>query len=516
MKIYHTGNYMHNLLKVFIVVGLLGLPSFQAAAAEQDNSKKEEPAKVPEAQSSVTKHSGKFNGVTVKYTVTAGDTHLKNDKGEAVASIYSIAYTRDGVNDPASRPVTFLFNGGPGSASLWLHMGVFGPKRVDVPSDATNAGAAPYDVVANPLSLLDVTDLVFIDPVGTGYSRVIGKGEGKDFWGLNEDAKSVARFIQIYVTNNKRWNSPKYVGGESYGTTRTAALVKELQQGYNSMALNGLILISSILDFQTTDSGSANDDPYISFLPTFAATAWYHGKVDKTGRTLESFVEEARNFAANEYSVALLKGSRMSAAERQDVTKKLSLYTGLSETYLKHARLRVNEFRFMKELLRDQGKVVGRLDGRFTGTEEDDAGETFEADPSGYGISAAYTAAVNDYFARTLKVEREDRYEVLSHKPGSKWNWKQGKSWTGGYPALGHYVARGMRQNKDLRVYVANGYYDMATPFFGTEYTMAQYGIDPKRVTMDYFEAGHMMYIHHPSLEKLAKNVRQFILDGSK
>ena len=505
---------MKHTLKIFMIIGIFALSLGQSFAAEE--KKKEPEAKIPEIQKSVTQHTGKFNGQTVKYTVTAADTHLKNDKGEAVASIFSIAYTKDGVKDASKRPVTFMFNGGPGSASLWLHMGVFGPKRIDVPSDAQNAGAAPYSVTDNPLSLLDVTDLVFIDPVGTGYSRVIGKGKGKDFWGLNEDAKSVAKFIQIYVTKNKRWNSPKYVGGESYGTTRTAALVKELQQGYNSMALNGLILVSSILDFQTTDGASANDDPYVSFLPTFAAVAWYHGKVDKQGRTLESFVEEARKFAINDYSVALLKGNRMTDAERAAITEKLSLYTGLSQQYLRHARLRVNEFRFMKELLRDQGKVVGRLDGRYTGTEEDDAGESFEADPSGYGISAAYTAAINDYFARDLNVVRDERYEVLSFKPGQNWNWKQGKSWTGGYPALGNYVARGMRQNKDLRVYVANGYFDMATPFFGTEYTMAQYGMDPKRITMDYFEAGHMMYLHHPSFEKLAKDVRQFILDGRK
>ncbi|WP_339865265.1 S10 family peptidase [Paremcibacter congregatus] len=505
---------MHKIIKICLMASVFAWSAGIAHSAEE--TKKEDAAKVPEIQTSVTKHTGKFNGVTLKYTVSAGDTHLKNDKGEAVASIFSTAYTKDGVKNPAARPITFMFNGGPGSASLWLHMGVFGPKRIDVPSDAVNAGAAPYSLIDNPLSLLDVTDVVFIDPVGTGYSKVVGTGEGKDFWGLNEDAKSVAKFIQMYVTKNKRWNSPKYVGGESYGTTRTAALVKELQQGYNSMALNGLIMISSILDFQTTDGGSANDDPYVSFLPTFAATAWYHGKVDKTGTTLEAFVDEARNFAINEYSVALLKGNRMTDAERENILTKLSRYTGLSKGYLKQARLRVNEFRFMKELLRDEGKVVGRLDSRFTGTEEDDAGETFEADPSGYGISAAYTAAVNDYFGRTLNIEREERYEVLSGKPGKKWNWKQGQSWTGGYPALGHYVARGMRQNKDLRMYVANGYYDMATPFFGTEYTMAQYGLDQNRITMDYFEAGHMMYLHHPSLEKLAKNVRQFILDGAK
>lgn len=505
---------MKYLLKTFILVGMMTFPALQVSVAA--DAKKDASPKVPEVQVSVTQHTGKFNGQTVKYTVTAGDTHLKNDKGEVVANIFSIAYTKDGVKDATKRPITFMFNGGPGSASLWLHMGVFGPKRIDLPSDATNGGAAPYNVIDNPLSLLDATDIVFIDPVGTGYSRVIGNGNGKDFWGLNEDARSVAKFIRMYVTKNKRWNSPKYVGGESYGTTRTAALVKELQEGFNNMALNGIILVSSILDFQTTDGGGANNDPYVTFLPTFAAIAWYHGKVDKEGKTLESFIEEARNFAINEYSIGLLKGDRMSEAERANLLEKLSLYTGLSKTYLKNARLKVGMSRFAKELLRDQGKIVGRLDGRYTGTEADDAGEGMGADPSGYGISAAYTAAINDFFARTLGMDREERYEVISGKPGGNWNWKQGRQWSGGYPAFGSYVAKGMRQNKDLRVYVANGYFDMATPFFGTEFTMAQYGMDQSRITMDYFEAGHMMYIHHPSFEKLAKNIRQFILDGAR
>jgi len=499
-----------------IILGILLVFPGQIGMAKEAEAAKKQAAKIPKAESFVSQHSGKFNGTMVKYTVSAGDTHLKNDKGEAVANIFSVAYTKDGVKDSASRPLTFFFNGGPGSASLWLHMGVFGPKRVDVPSDAINAGAAPYSVIDNPLSLLDVTDLVFIDPVGTGFSKVIGKGDTKDFWGINEDARSVADFIRRYVSEHKRWNSPKYVGGESYGTTRTAALVKELQEGYNSMALNGVILVSSILDFQTTRFASGNHMPYVIYLPTYAATAWYHGKVDKTGTSLEAFLDEARDFATGEYAAALFKGNRITAEEEGRVLEKLHRFSGLSKKYLKQTRLKINNMRFMKELLRDEGKVVGRLDSRFVGVEEDDAGERFEADPSGYGISAAYTAAVNDYLTRDLKVKREDRYEVLSFKPGRKWNWKTERTRSGSFPALGRYVSKGQRQNKDLRVYVANGYYDMATPFFGTEWSMAQHGMDSNRVTMTYYEAGHMMYLHHPSLDKIAKTVRQFILDGNK
>jgi carboxypeptidase C (cathepsin A) len=492
---------------------LISLSLLTSSVAIGKEKSKPSVQKIPKIETYVTHHTGKFNGQTVKYTVTAEDTHFKNAAGDPVSSIFTIAYTKDGVKNKSQRPVTFLFNGGPGSASLWLHMGVFGPKRIDVPSDAINAGAAPYRLINNPLSLLDVTDIVFIDPVGTGYSKVIGKGKGKDFWGVSEDAKSVGNFIREYVTKNNRWNSPKYIGGESYGTTRTAALVRELQSGYNAMALNGLILISSILDFQTVDKGMSNDSSYLFFLPTYAATAWYHGKVEKKG-TIEDFLAEVREFALNEYSVALIKGNKLPKAEEEKIITKLSNYTGLSKNYLKNARMRVSEFRFMKELLRDEGKSVGRLDSRFTGLEADDAGETFEADPSGYGISSAYTAAINQYMRKDLKVRKDYRYEVLSGKPGRKWNWKLGRR--GGYTTVGPFIAKGMRQNKDLRVYVANGYYDMATPFFATEHTLSRYGIDPTRVTMTYYESGHMMYIHHPSLNKLAKTVRQFILDGQK
>ncbi|WP_321394279.1 S10 family peptidase [Emcibacter sp.] len=510
---------MKAFLKIMLAAAMVCLP-VNIVYGGEDAAKatvKEASGEIPEAKQFETSHSGTFNGSKVKYTATAGDTHLKNEKGEVTASIFSIAYTKDDVKDPASRPVTFFFNGGPGSASLWLHMGVFGPKRIDVPSDATNAGAAPYNVENNALSLLDVTDLVFIDPVGTGYSKAVGKGEGKEFWGINEDAKSVGDFIRQYVSENRRWNSPKYVGGESYGTTRTAALVKELQEGYNSMALNGIILVSSIVDFQTVDGHSAdNPEPNIFFLPTFAATAWYHGKVDKTGRTFDGFIEEARQFALNDYMLAIFKGNRLSETEQEAVLDKLSLYTGLEKSYLKKTRLWVNEFRFMRELLRDEGKVVGRLDSRYVGEEQDDAGETFTADPAGYGISAAYTAAINDYMARDLKVEKDERYQVLSGQPGRNWNWKTSDGWTGGYPTLGPVIAKGLRQNSDLRVYVANGYYDMATPFFATEQTFSQYGMDTSRVTMTYYDAGHMMYVHKPSLEKLAGTVRQFIQDGGK
>lgn len=448
----------------------------------------------------------------MSYTVTAGETHLKNDKGEERASIFTVAYTKDDEANPAARPITFVFNGGPGSASLWLHMGVFGPKRVVVPSDGLDAGAAPYAIDDNPFSILDVTDLVFIDPVGTGYSQPLGEAEGKEFWGLREDAQSIAEFIRIYLTTHGRWNSPKYVAGESYGTTRAAQLVNELQSTFTGVALNGVILISAILDFHTAEFAMGNSLPYVSFLPTYAATAWYHDAVEDKPASVAEFVDEAREFALNEYSVALLKGSRLSDSEREAVVAKLARFTGLSETYVRQTNLQIGAFRFMKQLPRDRGLTVGRFDSRYTGEDLDDAGEYYDNDASAYGIDAAYVAAINDYLTRELEVDFERRYKILDGEPARNWNWSMRRGGWPSYVNVAPHIGRGMRENKDLRAFVANGHYDLATPFFATENSVAANGIDPERVVMTYYEAGHMMYTHEPSLEQLANDVRNFIV----
>jgi carboxypeptidase C (cathepsin A) len=457
--------------------------------------------------------SGTFNGQRVDYTVTAGETFLKNDKGEDNASIFTIAYTKKDVGDPRTRPVTFVFNGGPGSSSLWLHMGVFGPKQVQVPSDATSAGAPPYTVSDNPLSILDVTDLVFIDPVGTGYSKALGTAKDENFFGLREDTQSIANFIQVWITKNGRWNSPRYLAGESYGTMRAAQIVSELQGGYTGVFLNGVILLSSVLDFHAINFERGNDLPYITFLPSYAAAAWYHGKVEPKPESLPAFLAEARAFAQNEYSVALLKGAGLSDPARDDIVKKLARYTGLSETYIRRADLRISAFRFMKELLRDKGVSMGRYDARYTGEDYDNAGETFDADPSAYGVSGAYVATVNDYLTRVLKVDMDRRYKILDGEPSGKWKWADPGSQT----TLNNFapnLGRAMRENKDFRILMASGYYDLATPFFASEIAVAGNGISPERVTLAYYEAGHMMYTHRPSLEKLATDVRAFIKAG--
>ncbi|WP_414828997.1 S10 family peptidase [Alteromonas sp. H39] len=494
-----------------VAILLLGSIMLPASAVADD-----EKATSPDAEAvmKVTQHKARINGETVKYSVHAGDTHLKDKDGKPSASIFSIAYIREDVDNRSTRPLMFVFNGGPGSSSVWMHMGLFGPKRVVLPSDAEQVGAPPFPLETNPDSLLDMADLVFIDPVGTGYSTPLGESEGKDFWGVQEDASILSEFIRVYITKNKRWNSPKYLAGESYGTTRAAAMVKTLQEGWGSIDLNGVLLISSILDFQTGDFTDGNDLPYITFLPTFAATAWYHNALpDKSAfESLESFLEQVRNFALTDYATVLLKGGLASQQEEQNVIDQLHQFTGLSKTYLKQADMRINEFLFMKKLLRDRGQVVGRLDSRYLGEDAVKVTSRFEADPSSYAIDGAYTAALQHYMATELDTLREEKYNVLSGEVFSNWNWLVGNSpRSQGFLAMTPNLSRAMRQNKDFRIFIANGYYDMATPFFATEYSMQHHGIDTDRVSMHYYEAGHMMYIHEPSLNKLVKDIRDFM-----
>ncbi|MBL4618871.1 MAG: hypothetical protein JKX88_02075 [Marinicaulis sp.] len=455
------------------------------------------------------------NGKSISYKVIAAETFLKNEKGEPAASIFSTSYIADGFPDPRTRPVAFIFNGGPGSASLWLHMGVFGPKRVRLPSGPDDDGAAPFDLIENPESLIAVADMVFIDPVGTGWSRVLGDAKTDDYWGVKEDAASVREFIRRWLVEHKRWNSPKYLIGESYGTTRSGALLEALESGWTDIAINGIVLISTVLNFGFDATDAGNDVGYIGLMPSFAASAWYHGKVDRDawGGDIERFLNDARVFATDEYMPALLKGQLMAPADRDVVAAKLASFIGLSQTYVTRSHLRIPLRRFMRELLRDEGLAIGRLDARYTGVEVDGVGENPEYDPSAYGIDAAYTAGILDYFSRDLGIDITEPYTTLGGV--REWNWDAGNA--GGrnsYVNVAPMVERAMRQNKDLRVLAANGYYDLATPFFGTEMTFAQPGFDRSRLTLTYYEAGHMMYIHEPSLEALAQDVRSFIEGG--
>jgi carboxypeptidase C (cathepsin A) len=486
-----------------------------AAAQDAPGSDSEKaPAPIPEARSFVTSHSGKFGGQTVRYTATAAETYLEDDEGKPKASIFSMAYVKDDVEDPAARPVTFLWNGGPGSSSVWLHMGAFGPRRVVVPSEAEDDGAPPFRMEDNALTILDVTDLVFVDPVGTGYSRPLGTHEGKEFWGVTEDARSIAEFIRAWITTNKRWASPKYIGGESYGTTRSAAVIHELEGGFDDVSVNGLILISTVMDFYTSSFQTGNELGYITFLPTMAATAWYHGKIEPKPSDLEAFLAEAREFAITDYATALLRGNTLPEAERVRIRERLSYFTGIREEYFDLSDLRITERRFFKELLRDRGLTVGRLDGRYTGHDLDDAGENVEADPSFYGIDGAYTAAVNHYLSGELGVEMDRQYKIFG-RVFRDWNFEIE---TNGFRLfnlnVAPYIGTAMRQNAELRVFNAAGYYDFATPFFDAEMSFMRNGVVPERITYAYYESGHMMYVHRPSLEKLMDDVRAFIRAG--
>jgi carboxypeptidase C (cathepsin A) len=392
---------------------------------------------------------------------------------------------------------------------VWLHLGAFGPRRVQM-GDVENLLPPPYGLVDNEQSLLDVTDLLFIDPVDTGYSRAVPGVAPREFHGLEEDVQSVGEFIRLWTSRNKRWASPKFLAGESYGTTRAAALSGFLQARYG-MYLNGIVLISSILNFQTADFNTGNDMPYILFLPTYTAIAWYHKKLpaDLQG-SLQNAIDGSRRFALGEYTQALMAGDDLPAAQRAETAKKLARLTGLSPEYIDHANLRIRINRFTKELLRNERQTVGRLDGRFTGNDLDAAGESTEYDPSYPAIQGPYTAMFNDYVRSELKFESDLAYEVLTGRV-RPWSYA---SFENRYVNVAETLRSAMTQNHFLKVFVGKGYYDLATPFFAAEYTFNHLGLEPtlrSHISTGYYEAGHMMYIHPPSFAKLKQDIAQFI-----
>lgn len=493
----------------FFIIGLL--LSTMALAQKETTESIVKP--IPKAKSFVTKHQGVFGGKTIDYTATAKETFLTDKNGDSIATFWSVAYTKTSMGDVTKRPVTFVFNGGPGSASMWLHMGFFGPKIVKVDSDAKNDdGAAPYTLKTNEHGLLDITDLVFIDPVGTGYSRLVGKGEGKDFYGLKEDVDSFAQFIRTWVTENERWFSPKYLAGESYGTTRAAALGNALEESGQNMALNGMVLISQALDYAGSTSEPHNITSFITYLPSMAATAWYHKKAG-VGKSLESFTQECRDFTYSAYIPALYKGSLLSANEKNSIAEKMAYFTGLDKSYILRSNLRILMGRFQKQLLMNEGLAIGRLDGRFMGEEGDQVAERPHlGDAASYQISAAYTASLNHYFASQLKVKMDRPY--ITSGGGSNWRWRtvpDSQYWEPMPVNTAPQLGETMRRNTAMKVLVACGYYDLITPFFDAEYTFARNGIVAERVEMKYYEGGHMMYTHEPDLIQLSKDIRDFM-----
>lgn len=479
----------------------------------ENDTKNEKQKSIPEEKTIETKHSIKLNGKNLNYTVRAGTIILKEEHEEEgekpKATIFYIAYTLDDVKDIPSRPITFSFNGGPGSSSVWLHLGLLGPKRVHLDDDG-NPLPPPYQLVDNEYSLLDKTDLVFIDPVSTGYSRAVPGEKAEQYHDVKKDIHSVSDFIYQYVSRNERWLSPKFIIGESYGTTRAAGLSNYIQDRYG-MYLNGLMLISSILNFGTARFDPGNDLPYLLFLPTYTATAWYHKKLgDKLQTDLQKTLENVKAFAEKDYLYALMKGDSLSDQERDQIAQKLSTFTGLSKEYVLKSDLRINIFRFCKELLREEGLTVGRLDSRYTGVDRDSAGEMFERDPSYSAILGPYAATLNHYVRQDLKFENELPYEILAPLY-QKWKFED---WENQYLNVAEDLRKAMATNPSLKVFVGNGYYDFATPYYATEYTFNHIGLPReyhKNISMSYYEAGHMMYVHLPSLKKQKNDLELFI-----
>ncbi|MFI5386933.1 MAG: S10 family peptidase [Fimbriimonadales bacterium] len=500
------------------------MPEEQKQEEKKDEKKKDEYPLDVEKEPVVTEHSIEIDGQKIEYTVTAGMLPIRNETGSEVeAGVFFVAYTKKQTEDARSdsgnpkskiqnpksgRPLMFSFNGGPGSSSVWLHLGAVGPKRVEMLEDG-GLPPAPYTLVDNRFTWFTETDLVFIDPVGTGYSRPKDKELGKKFWGLKGDIESVGEFIRLYLSRYDRWASPLFLVGESYGTTRASGLAGHLIE--RGIAFNGILLVSSILNFLTARWFKGNDLPNILFLPTYAATAWYHGKVDKKYRKdLQGMLREVEAFTMGPYSAALAKGDNLPAKERQTIIGRLAEFTGLSKRYIEQSNLRIEIMGFCKELLRDEGRTVGRLDSRFKGIDPRLTAERPEFDPSMTAIRPPYTAMFNDYVSRVLGYKTDVPYQILGGL-FETWDWGSAGD---GMPDVSESMRRAFARNPHMKLFVASGYFDLATPYFATKHTLAHMGLDAEvkgNITTAEFEAGHMMYIHAESLRKLKTDVTAFI-----
>ncbi len=443
-----------------------------------------------------------------RYTATTAMMPIRNEQsGETDGSIFYVAYTKDGA-DPATRPIAFIFNGGPGSATVWLHMGAFGPKVVKLNADGTNP-PPPYTYGDNPNTLLDQADLVFLDPVGTGYSRASTPANGPKFWGLEEDMRSVAEFIRIYLTRNERWLSPKFIAGESYGTTRAAHLSGYLTD--NGIALNGVVLLSAVLNFENSRPSRGNDIAYVGFFPSFAMTAYYHKRLaaDLQKLSVEDFAKSVEQFASGEYAAALMKGEAMSAAERKAIVAKIARYIGVGEQFVTDSDLRIDLGRFSTELLRDKRQQSGRLDSRLISYMQDPLAGRTSFDPSDASIRNSFTPVLNDYVRRELGYKNDNLYYILGGGIG-RWRYEEAT-----FPNVVPSLERAFAKNPDMHLFVAMGYYDMATPYWAVQYTLDHMTVEPKvrasRIHTDHFTAGHMMYIDAVSMKKLRDDLRKFI-----
>ncbi len=502
------------------MTGLLAFLLLTSPLAADDTLPSDAAAEESKSESSVTRHRIMIGGETFSYSATAGYLIVENAEEEPVARFGYTAYVRDGFESKSERPILFAFNGGPGSASIWLHMGVLGPRIVVTP-DAQFAPPPPYDVRDNEHSILDVTDLVMIDPVGTGYSRPLDETKGADFWGVDQDIDSVSRFIKEYVTQNSRWASPKILLGESYGGMRSGGVSLALLERHG-MALNGVVLVSPFMEMVTGFDGLGVDLPHVMFLPTLAATAWYHEALEDRPSDLPAFMEEVKAFAYDKFAPALLKGSRLGKAERSTVVANLARFTGVSEEYWDRANLRVTHGQFVKELLRDRKLTAGRIDSRYSGRSFNLLGETMSYDPQGAAVTAAFTSAFLDYYHNDLEFGRDLDYKV-SGQLWMHWDWKHKVPSSSffsvlPFPNTSIDLAHAMGKNPGMKLLVQQGYYDLATPHLATEYYIEHMDLLPEQrenITFEYYEAGHMMYLHPPSLVKFKQDLARFVREAT-
>jgi len=510
--------------RVFFASAILALTAVLQtvpAFAEEAESKTAAEAKtaVPEPQQSQTRHEVRIDGKALRYTATAGWLIMKNDKDEPIARFGYTAYTLDGVKNIAQRPVMFAYNGGPGSSSIWLHIGILGPRRVVV-NDNGYAPPPPAARVNNAYSVLDVTDIVMIDPVGTGFSKPLGEAKGEDFWGVDQDIKSVSEFIKRYVSENDRWASPKYLLGESYGGVRSAGVAHYVQSRFG-MNLNGVVLVSPFLSAGSGVDGAEIDLPHVLYLPTLAATAWYHNLIPNKPASLEAYMQEVERFAYQEYQPALLRGYVLPEAEKKAMAAKLGAYTGTSAEYWEQADLRVSHVQFLQELMRNRRIITGRIDSRFTGPAVNPLAESMDYDPFFPAIAPAFTAAFLDYLHTDLAFGKDEDYKVSAF--GVKWDWRHeppgGSGWMSPIPNTVPDLAMAMTMNPGLHVLVQQGWYDLATPHFAMKHDLDHLDITPEareRIRVEYYEAGHMMYLHEPSMQKYREDLAAFIRETDR
>ena len=478
----------------------------------------EAPLTLPDAEIATSRQQVEIDGKTIQLIAQAGTYKLRDEENKPLALFGYTSYIKEGAS--STRPIVFAFNGGPGSSSFWLHMGVLGPKRIAV-NDPEYTSAAPYQIVNNNYSILDIADLVMIDPVGTGLSVPLGAHTFDEFWGVDQDIRSISLFITQYLIEQGRMNSPKFLLGESYGTFRNAGIMDHmLNQG---IAMNGVIMVSAVFDLRTLIFPPDDDLPYLMHFPTYAASAWYHNQIPDKEPDLEMFIDEIRDFTEKSYAPALFKGDRISSEQKNTIADQLSQYTGLSKDYWLKSNLRVTGSEYFAEALRSKGLIIGRLDSRFTGINQDLISQFGSHDPQSAAISPAYITGFLDYFHNTLGVRKDLQYTVTAgRREGFEWDWHHegNQRWnTQAAINTAPNMARALSRDPNMKVLILNGYYDIATVFYGVEYTINHLGLTPEirdHIIMKYYEAGHMMYTHRPSLIKFKEDVGRFILEQSK